>query len=165
MGYQAYRPLAERFHVPIVVTGFEPTDLLQGILQCVRQLEQGRAEVENAYGRAVLPEGNVQARDLIAEVFTIRARKWRGIGEIPASGFGLAPAYEAFDAERRFELSTGDVAEDPDCIAGLVLQGVKKPVECPSFGVRCNPSSPLGAPMVSSEGACSAYHRYRRVAS
>ncbi len=162
MGFEEYRPIARRYHVPIVVTGFEPVDILQGILLCVKQLEEGRAEVENQYARSVRGEGNTEARRLIAEVFEVVPRKWRGIGAIPMSGLGLRPEYAAFDAERRFAVSAITAEESPECISGLVLQGVKKPAECPAFGTRCTPDAPLGATMVSSEGACAAYYRYRR---
>jgi hydrogenase expression/formation protein HypD len=164
MGYEEYLPLAERYGVPIVVTGFEPLDLLEGILLCVKQLEEGRAEVENQYSRAVRRGGNRPARALIRRVFQVVHRKWRGLGEIPASGLGLRERYASFDAERRFGVA-GIAQEEPsECISGLVLQGVRKPRECPAFGERCTPESPLGATMVSSEGACAAYYRYRRVA-
>ena len=164
MGYTEYEPIAPKYHVPIVVTGFEPVDVLQGIYLCIKQLEEGRAEVENQYSRVVRREGNPQAQKLIHEVFEIGARKWRGIGEIPASGYVLREPYAAFDAERRFHLTGHTVEESSECIAGLVLQGVKKPDQCPAFGTRCTPERPLGAPMVSSEGACAAYYRYRRLA-
>jgi len=162
MGYEEYRPLAKKYRVPIVVTGFEPLDILQGVHMCVAQLEEGRAEVENAYTRAVRREGNEKARELIADVFRVVRRKWRGIGEIPESGLALRGEYEAFDAERRFGVAGNTVEEPSECISGLILQGVKKPRECPAFGVRCTPDRPLGATMVSSEGACAAYYRYRR---
>jgi len=162
MGYREYEPLAAKHRVPIVVTGFEPVDILQGILMCVKQLEEGRATVENQYERAVRAEGNVPAQDLIKRVFRVAPRKWRGIGEIPASGLALQPEYEAFDAERRFSVVEVQAEEPPECISGLVLQGVKKPHECSEFGKRCTPERPLGAPMVSTEGACAAYYRYRR---
>ncbi len=162
MGTAEYGPIAEKYHVPIVVTGFEPLDILQGVLMCVEQLEQGRAEVENPYARAVRPEGNPPAQNLIREVFRVIPRKWRGIGEIPQSGFGLAEKYAAFDAGQRFGVADYQAAESGECISGLVLQGVKKPHECPAFGTRCTPERPLGATMVSNEGACAAYYRYRR---
>jgi hydrogenase expression/formation protein HypD len=163
MGYEEYEPLARRYRVPVVVTGFEPLDILQGVFLCVRQLEEGRAEVENQYTRAVVREGNRPAQQLVREVFRVVHRPWRGLGEIPHSGLGLSDRYAAFDAEKRFGL-TGVTAEEPtECIAGLVLQGVKKPHECPAFGNRCTPEQPLGAPMVSTEGACAAYYRYRRL--
>jgi len=162
MGYEEYPPLAAKYRVPIVVTGFEPLDILQGILMCVQQLESGRAEVENQYVRAVRKLGNQPAQELVREVFTIVPRKWRGVGEIPASGLGLAGAYAAFDAEMKFGLADQHVDEPADCLSGLVLQGQIKPHECPAFGGRCTPEHPLGATMVSGEGACAAYHRYRR---
>ncbi len=165
MGYAEYPPIAEKYRVPIVVTGFEPLDILHGILLCVRQLEEGRAEVENQYTRAVAEGGNLPAQQLVAKVFQVVPRKWRGIGEIPQSGLGLAPAYAHFDAETRFNVADRPVEESPDCISGQILQGVKKPFDCPAFGTRCTPDKPLGATMVSSEGACAAYFRYgtRRV--
>jgi hydrogenase expression/formation protein HypD len=162
MGYTEYEPIAREFHVPIVVTGFEPIDILHGILMCLQQLESGRAEVENQYKRAVRKEGNVHAMDLLAQVFEVVPRRWRGVGEIPESGLGLSPAYREYDAHIKFGLNLPDVEEDSECISGLVLQGVKKPQECPAFGGRCTPERPLGAPMVSNEGACAAYFRYRR---
>jgi hydrogenase expression/formation protein HypD len=164
MGYEEYGPLAAKFRVPIVVTGFEPVDILQGVDMCVAQLEEGRAEVENAYVRAVRREGNQKARDLIREVFRVVPRKWRGIGEIARSGLGLRDEYAAFDAERRFGVAQVTVEESTECISGLILQGVRKPIDCPAFGTRCTPDRPLGATMVSSEGACAAYYRYRRFA-
>ena len=163
MGFEEYEPLAAKYKVPIVVTGFEPLDLLQGVYICVSQLEQGRYEVENQYARAVRREGNRPAQQLVAEVFRVVPRKWRGIGEIPQSGFGLTPQYAEFDAETRFGVSGHTAPEDPECISGLVMQGAKKPNECTAYGTRCTPDHPLGAPMVSSEGACAAYYRYRRL--
>jgi len=163
MGWEEYFPIIERYHVPIVVTGFEPVDILQGILLCVRQLESGRAEVENQYARWVSREGNLAARNVIHEVFRIIPREWRGIGSIAESGFGLSEAYADFDAARRFSVSDEPEAEDDSgCISGLILQGRRKPEECPHFGTRCTPEHPLGATMVSDEGACAAYYRYRR---
>ena len=162
MGYEEYPPLAAKYRVPIVVTGFEPLDILQGILMTVQQLESGRAEVENQYARAVRKSGNQPAQHLVREIFQVVPRKWRGIGEIPASGLGLSAAYAAFDAEKKFGLTEHHVDEPADCLSGLVLQGQIKPHECPAFGVRCTPEHPLGATMVSSEGACAAYYRYRR---
>lgn len=162
MGIDQYRPIAERYRVPIVVTGFEPLDILQGVAMCVAQLEAGRAEAENQYARSVRAEGNAAAIRQIEAVFEPTPRKWRGIGEIPASGLKIREAYARFDAERRFDVGA-IVAEEPaECLAGEVLQGHKKPHDCPAFGVRCTPDHPLGAPMVSSEGACAAYYRYRR---
>lgn len=162
MGYQEYEPLAARYQVPIVVTGFEPLDLLQGIHLCVRQLEEGRAAVENQYSRSVQAAGNREAQRLLAEVFEVAPRRWRSIGEIPRSGLRLRNEFRRFDAEQRFTLTTMQGHEPTACIAGLVLQGVRKPGECPAFGTLCTPDHPLGAPMVSSEGACAAYYRYRK---
>ncbi|MDP1831058.1 MAG: hydrogenase formation protein HypD [Geothrix sp.] len=162
MGTQEYLPLAAKHHVPIVVTGFEPLDLLQGILMAVRQLEEGRAEVENQYARLVKAGGNRPAQALITRVFQVEDRDWRGIGAIPSSGFGLREAYAGFDAGRRFGVREIGGRESPDCQSGLVLQGLLKPRECPAFGTTCTPDQPLGATMVSSEGACAAYYRYRR---
>jgi len=161
MGYEDYRPLAARHRVPIIVTGFEPVDLLQGVWLAVKQLEAGRAEVENQYARAVRPEGNQEARRLLDEVFEPTDRSWRGIGLIPQSGYRLRDAFAEYDAERRFDAAGISAQESPLCIAGLVLQGVKKPHDCPAFGTLCTPERPLGAPMVSSEGACAAYYHYR----
>jgi hydrogenase expression/formation protein HypD len=162
MGYEEYPPIAERFDVPIVVTGFEPLDLLEGVYRCVCLLEAGRACVENQYVRAVRREGSLPARRLLAEVFEVTDRKWRGIGLIPNSGYRLTPAYADFDAERRFAVEHIEVAESPVCISGLILQGLKKPHQCPAFGRACTPQTPLGATMVSSEGACAAYYNYGR---
>jgi hydrogenase expression/formation protein HypD len=162
MGCEEYVPIAEKYHVPIVVTGFEPLDILQGVLMCIQQLETGRAEVENQYSRAVRQEGNRPAQQLVHEVFQVVPRKWRGIGEIAQSGLGLRDAYAAFDAERKFGVAGMRVEESSECLSGLVLQGKIKPHECPAFGTRCTPEHPLGATMVSSEGACAAYYRYRR---
>ncbi len=163
MGFDEYEPIARKYRVPIVVTGFEPVDILQGIFLCVKQLEEGRAEVENQYTRTVRREGNRPAQELIRRVFRVVARKWRGVGEIPQSGLGLQPEYCAFDAETRFGVADRVWDEPKECISGLVLQGVKKPQECPAFGTACTPEHPLGATMVSSEGACAAYYRYRRI--
>jgi hydrogenase expression/formation protein HypD len=162
MGYEEYLPLATRYRVPIVVTGFEPLDILQGVLMCVQQLEAGRAEVQNQYSRSVRKEGNLPAQQLIREVFCVVPRKWRGVGEIPSSGFALRPAYSDFDAEQRFGVAALQVEESSECLSGQVLQGRIKPNQCPAFGSRCTPEHPLGATMVSSEGACAAYYRYRR---
>ena len=162
MGFEEYFPVAVKYHVPIVVTGFEPLDILQGVLMVVRQLESGRAEVENQYARSVRREGNPPAQKLIREVFRVIPRRWRGIGEISQSGLGLGEAYAVFDAERKFGVAEYRVDEPSECISGLVLQGLKKPRECPAFGTKCTPEHPLGATMVSSEGACAAYYRYRR---
>lgn len=164
MGLDAYRPLAARHRVPIVATGFEPLDLLQGIHMCVRQLEEGRAEVENQYARSVRASGNTAARAVMEAVFEVAPQTWRGIGEIPASGLRLREAYAAYDARRRFDLGGIRSREAADCRSGEVLQGLLVPTECPAFGARCTPETPLGATMVSSEGACAAYFRYRRSA-
>jgi hydrogenase expression/formation protein HypD len=161
MGCAEYEPIAAKYRVPIVVTGFEPLDILQGVLMCVRQLEEGRAEVENQYARVVRQDGNEHARQLVRRVFEVAPRKWRGIGEIPASGLRLRSQYESLDAAKKFGLAERDTAESAECLSGLVLQGRIKPAECPAFGKGCTPEHPLGAPMVSSEGACAAYHRYR----
>jgi hydrogenase expression/formation protein HypD len=161
MGYWEYPSIAEEFKVPIVVTGFEPVDLVEGILKAVKQLEANRHEVENAYGRAVTLEGNKPAQDLINKVFVECDRKWRGIGMIPMSGWRLRDEFADFDAEKRFAVENINTKESPLCISGLVLQGRKKPNECPAFGKECTPEHPLGATMVSSEGACAAYYRYR----
>ncbi len=163
MGYTEYEPIAKKYRVPIVVTGFEPLDILQGVYMCIKQLEEGRAEVENQYTRSVRRKGNLPAQQLIREVFRIVPRKWRGIGEIPQSGLGLRETYAEFDAETRFGLADQRIEESSECLSGLVLQGVVKPHECPAFGTRCTPEHPLGATMVSSEGACAAYYRYRRM--
>jgi hydrogenase expression/formation protein HypD len=162
MGYWQYEPIARRHGVPIVVTGFEPIDLLQGLYLCIKQLEEGRAEVENPYSRLVRREGNDTAQSLMREVFEVRTQRWRGMGEIADSGLGVAPDYAHFDAYRRFGYMA-DVPERPtECLSGEVLRGLRKPFECPAFGTRCTPERPLGATMVSSEGACAAYYRYRR---
>jgi hydrogenase expression/formation protein HypD len=161
MGYTEYEPIAQKYQVPIVVTGFEPLDILQGIYLCVRQLENGQAQVENQYTRSVRQDGNETAQQLIREVFAIVPRQWRGMGEIAESGFSLRDSYAEYDAERRFNVISTSAEVSAECISGLILQGVKKPLECSAFGTRCTPEHPLGAPMVSSEGACAAYYRYR----
>ena len=162
MGYQEYLPLAEQFHVPIVVTGFEPVDLLEGIWRAVTQLEEGRAVVENQYSRFVRPDGNAAARAAMDRVFEIVDFPWRGIGPIPASGMALRERYRRFDACLRFPDPTPASIEPAECKSGEVLSGRIKPSECAAFGTRCNPDHPLGATMVSAEGACAAYYRYRR---
>ena len=162
MGYREYEPIAERFHVPIVITGFEPLDILEGVFLTVRQLEQGKWEVENQYPRVVRREGNLMAQDLINQVFEIGDRKWRGVGSIPKSGYKLRYELRDHDAERIFEVEEIDTKEPDICISGLVLRGVKKPHDCPAFGTLCNPEHPLGATMVSAEGACAAYYAYGR---
>ncbi|MGE5124959.1 MAG: hydrogenase formation protein HypD [Betaproteobacteria bacterium] len=161
-GYRDYEPLAAKYRIPIVVTGFEPLDLLRGVLAAVAQLEGGEARVENQYPRAVVREGNPAALRMIGEVFVVSDRSWRGLGEIPASGYALAPGYAAFDAERVFDVGGLTVKEPESCQAGLVLQGRLRPTDCPEFGTRCTPEHPLGATMVSTEGACAAYFHYRR---
>ncbi len=163
MGFWEYPPIAAQYGVPIVVTGFEPLDIVQGILATVRQLEAGRHEVENAYGRAVTFAGNVPAQRVLEQVFEVRDRQWRGIGVIPASGWGLRREYADFDAEQRWDVADIRTQESPLCIAGQILQGLKRPHDCPAFGVQCTPDMPLGATMVSSEGACAAYYRYGRM--
>jgi hydrogenase expression/formation protein HypD len=162
MGYREYETLANDFGVPFAVAGFEPLDLLEAILMLVRQLEQGRSEVENQYVRGVTREGNVAARSRMASVFETCDRKWRGIGPIAESGYRLRAQYAAFDAARRFQVESTSVAEPAECIAATVLQGLARPIDCPAFGTRCTPRNPLGAPMVSNEGACAAYYLYRR---
>jgi hypothetical protein len=161
--YSRIVPLAERFGVPIVVTGFEPLDLLEGIRRAVVQLEQGRHEVENAYARVVPAEGNPAAVALLHDVFEVCDRTWRGIGTIPASGWRLAEKWAEYDAEQRFDVDDIRTEEPPECLSGLVLRGLTRPTECPAFGRTCTPSRPLGATMVSSEGACAAYFAYRRL--
>jgi hydrogenase expression/formation protein HypD len=162
VGYTEYFPLAEKYKVPIVVTGFEPLDILQGVYMTVKQLEEGRYEVENQYARAVRRDGNRPAQELVRNVFQVVPRKWRGVGEIPKSGLALTEEYAEFDAETKFAVSAYTAEEPAECISGLVLQGIKKPNECPAFGTRCTPEHPFGATMVSNEGACAAYYRYRR---
>lgn len=161
-GYDDYFAISRNYRVPIVVTGFEPLDLLQGILMLVEQLEAGRIEVENQYARAVQQIGNIAAQQRVAEVFEVTHRLWRGIGEIPSSGLRLRDRYRDFDAEMRFDLPPEVAVPPTECIAGLVLQGLSKPYDCAAFGTRCTPDSPLGAPMVSSEGACAAYYHFGR---
>jgi hydrogenase expression/formation protein HypD len=162
MGYEEYEPIARRYHVPIVVTGFEPLDLLEGLLRTIQQLEAGRAEVENQYGRSVRRDGNPAARKLVEDVFEVCHRKWRGVGLIPMSGYALRPEYRAFDAETRFQVDDIETQESPICISGQILKGLKKPHDCPAFGRTCTPQTPLGATMVSAEGACAAYYAYGR---
>lgn len=162
MGFHEYPPIAEKYHVPIVVTGFEPVDLLNGMLAAVKQLEAGEAVAENRYQRAVRFEGNESAQVTIRSVFESVDRKWRGIGVIPQSGWGLRSEFTEFDAEKRFNVENLFAQESPLCIAGEILQGLKKPMQCAAFGRECTQQSPLGAPMVSAEGACAAYYRYHR---
>ncbi|HPH19570.1 MAG TPA: hydrogenase formation protein HypD [Haliscomenobacter sp.] len=160
MGIDEYYPLVDRYKIPIVVTGFEPVDLAQGILMTVRQLEKGEHQLENQYSRVVKPEGNPEAQKVIQRIFTIADREWRGIGVIPMSGYEVRPEYVAYDANIKFKVNIEKAAESNECIAGLVLKGIKKPQECPQFGRGCTPQMPLGAPMVSSEGACAAYYHF-----
>src|SRR5262249_48130260 len=162
MGHADYEPIAERFRVPIVVSGFEPLDLLEGLLWTLRQLEEGRSEVENAYGRAVRRDGNAASRRLVEDVFEVCDRKWRGIGLIPASGYRLREEFRDHDAETRFSVADIETHESSVCISGQILKGLKKPHDCPAFGTECAPQHPLGATMVSSEGACAAYYAYGR---
>jgi hydrogenase expression/formation protein HypD len=162
MGCDEYYPIAKRYKVPIVITGFEPVDMLEGILWTVKQLEAGEAKVENQYARAVREHGNEQSRKLIEDVFEICDRKWRGVGIIPKSGFKLRYEYRDHDAERLFEVDDIEAQESTICISGQVLRGMKKPHDCAAFGTTCTPQNPLGATMVSSEGACAAYHAYGR---
>jgi hydrogenase expression/formation protein HypD len=162
MGYWEYGPIAERYRVPIVVTGFEPLDLLHGTYMALQALEEGRWGVENQYARSVSREGNEPAQNLLRDVFRVTDRAWRGIGSIPDSGFELSERFSGFDATRRFEVGTVTAQESSECIAGEILKGRTKPHDCPAFGTRCTPDHPLGAPMVSSEGACAAYYAYGR---
>ena len=162
MGYWEYDPIAARYRTPIVVTGFEPLDLLQGIYMTLQALEAGRCDVQNQYTRAVTREGNRPAQRLLGQVFRVVDRPWRGIGLIPASGYALQPAFAGFDAEQRFAVEHITAHESPVCIAGQIMQGLRKPHDCAAFGVQCTPERPLGAPMVSSEGACAAYYQYAR---
>jgi hydrogenase expression/formation protein HypD len=162
MGYWEYPPLAEQYGVPMAVTGFEPLDIVQGVLTNVRQLEAGLTDVQNAYQRTVTLEGNRAAQKVIDQVFMESDRKWRGIGTIPMSGWALRPEFDDFNAEKRFDVGQIHTEESPICIAGQILQGIRKPQDCPAFGKQCTPERPLGATMVSSEGACAAYYRYGR---
>ena len=162
MGYQEYLPIAEKYQVPIVVTGFEPVDILQGILLCITQLEQGQVTVENQYARAVQASGNTTAQQIVNRIFKPVTRSWRGLGDIPMSGFELSADYAAFDAENYFQIAHINTQEHEQCLSGKVLQGIIKPSQCPEFGARCTPETPLGATMVSAEGACAAYYTYRR---
>lgn len=162
MGYHEYAPLIDKYNIPIVVTGFEPVDLMRGVLAAVKQLEVSKPKMENAYERAVTFEGNLPAQNVMNQVLQAVDRKWRGIGTIPKSGLGLRPEFEEFDAEIRFDVGEIVTQESPLCIAGEILQGMKKPPQCVAYGKECSPSNPLGAPMVSAEGACAAYYRYHR---
>lgn len=161
MGYHEYLPIAERYHIPIVITGFEPVDILQGIYLCVKQLEEGRASVENQYSRVVKQQGNLPAQQLLQQVFTVVDQQWRGLGEIPDSGLAISADFSAWNAEFRFSLASINTQEPANCRSGEILQGLLKPDGCPEFGKSCTPEHPLGATMVSSEGACAAYYRYR----
>jgi hydrogenase expression/formation protein HypD len=161
MGYKEYEEIANEYKIPIVVTGFEPLDILQGIYMCVSQLEEGRHEVENQYARVVSRDGNLKAQEIMYEVFEVSSSKWRGIGEIEESGFKLKEKYKDYDAELKFGVLDYTIEESGECISGLILQGIKKPGDCPAFGTKCNPEHPLGATMVSTEGACSAYYLYK----
>lgn len=160
MGTDEYDPIVEKYKIPIVVTGFEPVDILQGILMTVRQLESGVSKLENQYSRVVKKEGNPEARNVISEVFSISDRSWRGIGVIPLSGYELKEAFADFDANLKYDIDLAPVEESGECMAGQVLKGIIKPHECPAFGKKCTPQNPLGAPMVSSEGACAAYYNF-----
>jgi hydrogenase expression/formation protein HypD len=162
MGYREYEPMSTRFKVPIVITGFEPLDILQGVLMTIQQLEEGRAEVENEYSRILDREGNKPAQKLVASVFEIADRKWRGIGSIPKSGYKLRWEYREHDAEKLFDVKEIDTREPEICISGRILRGIKKPHDCPAFGTLCTPQHPLGATMVSAEGVCAAYYAYGR---
>ena len=163
MGTEEYYPLVEQFKIPIVVTGFEPVDILHGILMVVKQLENGTALVENQYARMVREEGNTNAKSVISDVFEIADRMWRGIDVIPKSGYAIRKKYSDFDAEKKFNIDIEEAPENKDCIAGDIMKGIKKPKECPQFGKGCTPQNPLGAPMVSSEGACAAYYNFSGV--
>lgn len=163
MGTSEYEPLVEKYKIPIVVTGFEPVDLLHGILMTVRQLEEGKHLLENQYSRVVKAEGNPEAIKVVNQVFETKDREWRGIGTIPMSGWEVRPEFADFDANRKFNINIAKAPECADCIAGLVLKGIKKPFECSQFAKNCTPEKPLGAPMVSSEGACAAYFHYANV--
>ena len=165
MGYWEYEPLAERYRIPIVVTGFEPLDLIQGIYMTLKALEEGRWGVENQYARAVTQAGNAPAQQVVRQVFEVCDRQWRGVGLIPTSGYRLRPEFAQFDAEQRFDVAGLMAQESPLCIAGAILRGLKKPHQCSAFGTRCTPEHPLGAPMVSSEGACAAYYQYGRTSA
>lgn len=162
MGCQEYEAISARYRIPIVITGFEPVDILDGILKVVRQLEEGRAEVENQYSRVVARRGNTGTQQLIRSVFEICDQKWRGVGTIPKSGYRLRHEFRAYDAARRFHVDHIETVESSLCISGQILKGLKKPVDCPAFGMECTPHRPLGATMVSAEGACAAYYNYGR---
>lgn len=163
MGYHEYLPIAIKYNIPIIITGFEPVDILQGIYMTIKQLEENRGEVENQYTRAVVQEGNVPAQNLLKDIFDVTDKKWRGIGTIPMSGYKLKEKYSQFDAEHVFDVDEIKTEESKLCIAGEVLQGLKKPIHCSAFGKECTPEHPIGAPMVSSEGACAAYFHYGKI--
>jgi len=163
MGIDEYYPLVEKYKLPIVITGFEPVDLLQGICMLIKQLEEGRYELENQYSRVVKAEGNPAAKKVIDDVFAISNREWRGIGEIPLSGYELKESLRQYDANKKFNIQIDKANESAECIAGEILRGIKKPGQCPEFGKKCTPLNPLGAPMVSSEGACAAYYHFNMV--
>ncbi|MBW7470822.1 hydrogenase formation protein HypD [Marinobacter sp. F4218] len=163
-GYEEYEPIAREHGVPIVVTGFEPLDILEGVYRCVRQLERGESRVENQYSRAVRRPGNAMAQQVMQTVFQVVPRQWRGMGGIPRSGLGLSPAYQSYDAETRFGAVSGGAERQGECLSGAVLRGDIRPNQCPAFGTRCTPERPMGVTMVSEEGACAAYYRYRRPA-
>lgn len=160
MGMEEYYPIAEKYKIPIVITGFEPVDLLQGILMAVQQLENGEYQVQNQYARAVNRQGNILAKETIHEVFEVSDRTWRGIGNIPCSGYEVTEMYRKYNSRLKFDLNLPYVAENKECISGAIMKGLKKPFQCPNFGNKCKPENPLGAPMVSSEGACAAYYHY-----
>jgi hydrogenase expression/formation protein HypD len=160
MGTSEYQPIVDQFKIPVVVTGFEPVDLLQGILMTVKQLEAGEYKLENQYARMVKPEGNPSARQVLAQVFEVIDREWRGIGTIPRSGYRLREQFVSYDAQRKYEINFTEAPESAECIAGQILKGLKKPHDCAQFGRKCTPTNPLGAPMVSSEGACAAYYHF-----
>jgi len=163
MGYWQYPELAEKYKIPIIVTGFEPLDMLKGILAAVKQLEAGKYEVENQYKRIVKEQGNIEAQKIINQVYEQGDQAWRGIGTIPDSGWHIKKEFEAFDAHKKFQIDIEEAPENQTCIAGEVMKGIKKPFECPAFGTACTPQNPLGAPMVSSEGACAAYYNFRNI--
>jgi hydrogenase expression/formation protein HypD len=163
MGYEEYHPLAEKYKIPLVVTGFEPLDLVQGILMVVQQLEKGEAKVENQYSRMVKEAGNRSAQEIIFDVFEVKDRTWRGIGMIADSGYEVQEKYALYDAKRKFNIDIPEAPENPECISGDIMKGIKKPFECSNFGKACTPINPLGAPMVSSEGACAAYYHFAKV--
>jgi len=165
MGYWQYHELSKKYKIPIVITGFEPLDLLKGILAAVKQLESGKYQVENQYTRIVKEEGNVEAQKIIRQVYEDGSQMWRGIGSIPESGWHLKKEYKKYDADKKFLIKIALVEENKDCIAGDVMKGIKKPYQCPHFGKTCTPQNPLGAPMVSSEGACAAYYNFRNMFS